>query len=268
MYLLEKTAYSALLPFLQDHLLTPTFAYSVVHQVIEGEIFVNQRKSPTSMVIRTQSGIYAVIGLPDEQMAQWLREHYEGHIQGLKKRFTLFSPSMEWNQLLEERFKETHQQVKRLSFSFDPERFLTQTERRSQSQDRGIPKGYRCYPIDEAEILQSQEFGMEYYQTYWGGITAFLKQGLGFCVVHDGQVVSECTSIFANPVQAEIDIVTHEQFQGLGLGSSVARVFIEACLERGITPRWDCTDSNIASRQMAERLGFVQPKEHTIFAIR
>lgn len=266
MHVLAPNEYLALLPVLQAHFLTPTLAYSVVYRVIEGEIFVNQRVSPTTIVIRIHAGIYAIIGDLNRQAAEWLREQYTRNRHANQKRFTLFSPSAKWDHMLVEQFGDNLRQVKRLAFDFDRERYLASSEPRSLNRDQRLSEGYRLCRIDEAAILRSQEFGVDYYQLYWGGMSPFFQQGLGFCLERDGQIISECTSIFANPLYAEIDISTHESFRGLGLGMIAAQAFIEACLEKGRSPRWDCTESNTASRQMAARIGFVKPEPYTIFA--
>lgn len=261
MYTLDAVEYVLILPLLRASSLSPVFAYSVVYCVITGEVLVNLREAPSCAIIKTSSGIYALIGEPDEQAVRWIRQHYDTEIEKTDRRFTLFSPTAGWNLQLERAFGDVLSPLKRQSFSFDRERYL-------MAEDRSVPEGFRLCPIDERAIASSSEFGADYYQTYWGDQASFLRHGFGFYVEHKGEIVSEGTSIFANPEHAEIDIATSEHHRGMGLGYVVARAFIQECLKQAITPHWDCHETNTASRKMAEKLGFTQPEAYTIFTRR
>ncbi|MDQ0220661.1 GNAT family N-acetyltransferase [Peribacillus cavernae] len=77
--------------------------------------------------------------------------------------------------------------------------------------------------------------------------------------------MSECTSIFSSKQFAEIDIATHKDYRGQGLASVIAKAFIGYSLENKIVPTWDCDVSNKPSIKLAEKLGFVNPVEYSIF---
>lgn len=57
---LSVAEYRKILPILESHTKTTTFAYAVCDQVIDGEVFANEKL--TAGLIRTANGIYYVFG--------------------------------------------------------------------------------------------------------------------------------------------------------------------------------------------------------------
>ena len=62
---LSVVEYRKILPILESHTKTTTFAYAVCDQVIDGEIFANEKL--TAGLIRTANGIYYLFGDTDDQ---------------------------------------------------------------------------------------------------------------------------------------------------------------------------------------------------------
>ncbi|HZG14390.1 MAG TPA: GNAT family N-acetyltransferase [Candidatus Bathyarchaeia archaeon] len=124
---------------------------------------------------------------------------------------------------------------------------------------------YMLKRIDRMVVARSQEFTEEYYREYWGSFDHFDQHGFGYAIMHQDKIVCECTSIFCNPEQAEMDIVTSEEYRGQGWGLECAQAFIEVTLRRKAVPRWDCYADNTASRKMASRLGFAESMEYTVY---
>ena len=91
---------------------------------------------------------------------------------------------------------------------------------------------------------------------YWGSLEAFSADGVGCCVVRGGDVVSWCyVQAFGHGAQT-LDIWTHPNHRGEGLGTAVGAAVIHHCLGQGYLPFWICDDGNQPSRRLAERLGF------------
>ena len=62
---LSVAEYRKIFPILESHTKTTTFAYAVCDQVIDGEVFANEKL--TAGLIRTVNGIYYVFGHTDDQ---------------------------------------------------------------------------------------------------------------------------------------------------------------------------------------------------------
>ncbi|MEH7121874.1 GNAT family N-acetyltransferase [Bacillus sp. JJ1773] len=234
----------------------PTFAYSVLDGYIKGTVYAESRFT-NSVLIGTNSGIYFAAGESDNlDFNHFLFELYRQR-KNKKSRFTLFSSSKQWDYTIKNQLKDEIKQLSRFSFTYENDKKLD--DNNLLSCDYSIEK------INTENIKKSLEFNEEYYNKYWGSISNFIENGFGFCILHNRKVVSECTSIFSSQQFAEVDIATHKDYRGQGLASIIANAFTEHCLKNRIVPRWDCDVSNTSSIHLAEKLGFVNPVEYSIF---
>jgi RimJ/RimL family protein N-acetyltransferase len=237
----------------------PTFAYSILHNYIPGQIYMDELEK--TALIGTNSGIFVVAG--DEMnngFQSLLLEIYKSR-KNENKRFTLFSPTKEWDQVINKLFETELRQMHRYSFHFNKSTY-------SAIKKGEVPKEIKVKRIDEKIITKSMEFNESYLNEYWGSVSNFLENGFGYCLLHNDTVVSECISIFTSPQFAEIDIATQNKYRGMGLARNVAVIFIEHCIEKNMKPKWDCDVNNLASIKLAEKLGFENPIEYSVFVRR
>ncbi|WP_223701628.1 GNAT family N-acetyltransferase [Sutcliffiella deserti] len=92
----------------------------------------------------------------------------------------------------------------------------------------------------------------------WTSAEDFFKKGIGYCVVHDNQLVSLCLSGFVVGNVHCIDIVTLDTHRGRRLAQLAAHHFVKECMEKNHVPYWDCMEKNKPSIAVAEKLGFQQ----------
>lgn len=235
----------------------PTFAYSILDQYITGEVDVDAG----SALIGTSSGIYVVVG--DERNAHFLDLllHKFKSRRTANQRFTLFSSSELWDRSILKLFGAELAQQQRYAFDFNKEHFLG-------SGRVQCPANFRLHNINQEAINAKSTFDSAYITQYWGSADNFLNKGFGFFVTQDNQYASECISIFSSLSCAEIDIVTHEHFRGRGLAQYMSEAFIQECIDRGLSPKWDCNIHNLASTRLTGKLGFVHPRTYSVFVRR
>lgn len=92
---------------------------------------------------------------------------------------------------------------------------------------------------------------------FWDNEDQFLDQGIGFSLVVNGEVASTAFSSFCSDNQLEIGIETSEKYRGRGYAQNVCAALIQYCVDNGLEPVWSCREENIASYQLAQKLGFV-----------
>ncbi len=233
----------------------PTFVLSVLDQHIRGTVYADS-VTPQTALIGTESGVYFVVG--NENNHDFNDYLFDLYNQRKKKklRFTLFSSNENWDCVIKNQFKDMLRQMSRYSFDYD---------RKKQIDDKVLPKEYSIRRINEELLVNSAEFNEDYYKEYWGTVSNFCNYGFGYCILHNGKVVSECTSIFSSRHYSEMDIATHKEYRGQGLASIIANAFIHHCLESNRIPRWDCDTGNKSSIKLAGNLGFVNPVQYSIF---
>ncbi|EOP92316.1 GNAT family N-acetyltransferase [Bacillus cereus] len=252
---LSVAKYRKILPILESNIRTTTFAYAVCDQMIDGEIFANEKL--TAGLIRTVNGIYYLFGHTDDQnYNEDLLMYLKMAIEKTEKRFTLFASSEEWEMMIEGRFSNVLRNMPRMKFQREI------FEERTQDANKNT---YAVKRIDKSDIERSSEFTEKYYKEYWGSKELFLNGGFGFCIEQGGMIIAECVSIFRGNSFAEIDIATHKAHQGKGLAQAVATRFVEHCMQNDITPCWDCYVDNIPSQKLASKLSFHNPIEYRLF---
>ncbi|KIV53083.1 GNAT family N-acetyltransferase [Aneurinibacillus migulanus] len=257
MIILNETDFDKVLNVIEGNVKTgPTFFYSVLNNYISGSVYADS-KIPETVLIGTQSGIYFVAGKEDNQEFNDFLFDLYCQRKSKKSRFTLFSPTEYWDCAINEQFKDNIKKMSRYSFVY---------VNNKRSHDKNLfDSDYSIRRTNEELITNSSEFNEDYYKEYWGSVSNFFKNGFGYCILHKGKIVSECTSIFSSLQFSEIDIVTHEDYRGQGLASINAETFIDHCLENDIMPRWDCDILNKSSIKLAEKLGFGTPVKYSIF---
>lgn len=237
----------------------PTFSYSILDHHIPGEILIDDLEK--TALIGTNSGIFVVAGDENNRHFDHLLLEVFTNRKRENKRFTLFSPSKEWDDVIHGLLGNELNKFQRQSFHFNKKKY--------QAINTGeIPKGFEVSKINEQILSKSLEFNETYINEYWGSVENFLKHGFGYCLVHNSGIASVCISIFTSKKFAEVDIATDERFRGKGLALNAARLFIHHCIENHVIPRWDCDMSNDASIKLAIKLGFENPIEYSVFVRR
>jgi hypothetical protein len=85
----------------------------------------------------------------------------------------------------------------------------------------------------------------------------FAEKGLGVCLVHENEIVSSCLSRHVGGNQHNISINTYKKEDRCkGFATKTAKAFIDVCLSHQKVPVWKADESNTASQNLAEKLGF------------
>ncbi len=258
---LKRSELLTALPILREKRNDLTFSYSVIHQIIPGRVFVDNNIYPKTALISIDSGLYRIVGNEyndyfNKKLSQFLFEKLEQR----ENRFTLFSSSDIWERIIDTLLGDKLTKLRRMSFEFNIDKSIYGTRWREK-----IPEGFTIERINKDLIRQCEKFDDEYYKEYWGSVDKFIDKGFGYCVLSNGKIVSICTSIYVGGGYAEIDIFTHHNFRGKGLGILAAAAFIEHCIENSIIPSWDCAIDNLQSCKLASRLGFISNEQYSIY---
>jgi RimJ/RimL family protein N-acetyltransferase len=135
----------------------------------------------------------------------------------------------------------------RLNFRFDRARFDAFRAARIRSG---------C-PIVRVDRALFETGGSVVPRYFWDDADAFLQAGGGFAALLGGAPASIAFTSFADRERLELGIETAEAHRGRGLAREACAALIEDALARGLLPVWACRDGNVASRRLAESLGFV-----------
>ena len=77
----------------------------------------------------------------------------------------------------------------------------------------------------------------------------------GACTIVGNEIASVASAFGLSSRYASLSIDTTKPFRGQGFATLACVALIEDCLERGLTPLWNCVTVNEASARTALRLG-------------
>ncbi|MCR6480412.1 GNAT family N-acetyltransferase [Variovorax sp. ZS18.2.2] len=222
---------------------------SVIAGIGHGRAFANDLARPTAALVYN-NGACTVAGIVDDfvfakQVCQWLLEYHGSDY------FILYAFPEAWEPVLEGFLGSATKRRRRFDFDFNRAKFIQHGGR-----VEGVPTGYEIRRIDEPLMQQIRDVANPYSRSYWKSAAAFAQHGIGFCALHNDAIVGMCYTAFAWQGHHDIDILTVEGHQRRGLGTLMARAFIEDCLQHGLDPNWDCWTDNQPSVALAEKLGF------------
>jgi RimJ/RimL family protein N-acetyltransferase len=125
-----------------------------------------------------------------------------------------------------------------------------------------LPDGFDIRPIDR-QIIERCEWRDEMV-FYCGSLENFLANEFGLCLMQKDNIIVEAYVSSFGEKQAEIGAVTHEMYRGHGYAPITCAYLIEACEQRGYHSYWSCDAENIASVQVARKLGFQHEQAYQI----
>ena len=128
-----------------------------------------------------------------------------------------------------------------------------------------LPEGVHLEPLGERWYGWSKGSWGRDLCSQFPTFEAYERDGIGFVVVRDGEVLSGASSYSVYDGGIEIEIDTREDCRRRGLAAACAARLILACLDRGWYPTWDA--ANPASAALAEKLGYRVARAYAAYAV-
>ncbi|EJR54111.1 hypothetical protein IIM_02167 [Bacillus cereus VD107] len=236
----EKIDSTIVLSYLQGHM---------------GNAWVDNLENPT--VAQITVGIFVFYaGDPNAEEAEELLYNLPD--------FTLaIVDSDEWKHRIETVHKGSIEKIQRFRFSKNPEDLDRVHIQKLLST---LPEEYEIKKIDK-DIAKASSFHelSEDFISQFDSIDDFIDRGVGYAILHKGQVVSAATSFSIYDVGIEIEIASHPNHKRKGLATVVASVLILDCLDRGKYPSWD--GANSESVKLAKKLGYTFKESYDTYFI-
>ena len=129
-----------------------------------------------------------------------------------------------------------------------------------------LPEGYEMKKIDASLAYdQSLQNLSEDFTSQFDSIDDYIHKGVGFCILHNRQIVCGASSYSVYDDGIEIEIDTNPKYRRKGLATVAASALILNCLDRGKYPSWDAANTNSAT--FAKKLGYVLEKPYDTYYI-
>lgn len=101
----------------------------------------------------------------------------------------------------------------------------------------------------------------------WGGAVGLAASGYAWGVFAGGRLAAVANSFFLGDRYEEIGVVTEPEFRGQGLSVACAGRLCAEVHARGHIPSWTTSPDNVASRRVAEKLGFAFERNDVLYVI-
>lgn len=216
------------------------YPYSIVEGFQHGEIFSNSR----SVLFWHYCGFAFLYGEYDNSFLDFVSDL----MTNADRRFILFTNDTP----VENYFRKIENAVieKRMFFNYGKD---------VSPEIPRLPDGFELCEIN-ADLLKKIKGGITPYFS-WDSAESFLEKGKGYCIVKGDIVAAWAFSAAVSSTEIDIGIETNSEYRRLGLAEIAAKKMIGYCFEQNKHPVWACHQSNIASKKLAEKLGFVKSCE-------
>lgn len=253
---LEKKEYKNVIGLLQNLEENCTFAYGVVLNGLPGRVFVDNMSNPQSCLITCDGGKYMVAG--DEGNEDFNNALVDFLKQPLNHKiyYDFYATSKKWIKLLSKRLVGHSIPLGRIIYSYKGGKAPVFKEFYNEFE-----KGYELKRMDEQLFEQLVTKLDSTCMDQWGSPEAFVSKGIGYCILHEGELASVCYAVVTGGGYAELSIHTMKNYRNKNFALITCSAFIEECLERNLTAIWDAGCDNKPSNKLALKLGFCKVKE-------
>lgn len=125
-----------------------------------------------------------------------------------------------------------------------------------------LPAGYEMKEI-EGRILGEISGGIV-PSLFWKNADDFLMSGKGYCITCGHDIASWAFSAAVSSKEIDMGIETNPKYKQQGLGMIVAEKMIQYAVLQEKKPAWACHYKNVASKRLAEKLGFIKMGECSV----
>jgi hypothetical protein len=226
----------------------PVFELFVQHAIenMDVDFYVDDDIKPESMILYARPA-YMLSGRAETNLVDDLKEI-------IQPGGWIISPNQEWDDLLKITFKENLQSFPRTLFD-SSEIKITHLK----SIRKPLPEELKIVPIN-AQHLEKGMIKEEIVDKFFTGKN-FLESGFGFALVNDqGMIHGFALTNYPILSEKEVEVsyrVGYDSFQkyrNMGIGTTLASIFVEEAIKRGYDPVWDA--AHIVSAHIAKKLGY------------
>lgn len=244
---------------------------AVIDGINPGWIFVDSIKSPRTAMVWSKGiqGFYFVGDERNKEFNNCINEFIDKEIKPRAireniSRFEFSGETANWDNTLEKIFK-NRRLNKSKQYQYKLQNDLWKSHNKLKLKD-----GYILRQIDSELFYDSSIKNLEFISSeikrWWDSYEGYLEKTFGYCIIFENMIVNYCICNFVHENIHTIGIETLEDFQRQGLAQVTTEAFVDNCIKNQLSPYWECMESNLASRSLAEKLGFYRNHTYTLYS--
>ncbi|NIO38667.1 GNAT family N-acetyltransferase [Candidatus Bathyarchaeota archaeon] len=176
----------------------------------------------------------------------------------------LVSPEERWQDKIDTILMDKPYFVKKLNtYTFNPSNLTKLATWRDK-----LPSDYTLKQYNEKLLshdFKNVDIINGWIRACWGSTERFMKEGAGFCIIHENTLVSWCQSDFAHGNRCELVVQTDENYRNRGFASLTASACVEHFASRNYEVNWRCYSTNVPSIRVAEKIGFEEKARRIVY---
>lgn len=131
------------------------------------------------------------------------------------------------------------------------------------------PAGFTLRPLTSADTDHLAKLSAESFwiSKTWGGPAGLAASDYGWGAFAGEQLAAVANVFFVGDDYEELGVVTEPAFRGQGLSVACSGVLCAEIRARGHIPSWTTSPDNLASRRVAEKLGFQWVRNDFLYVI-
>ncbi|WP_432665248.1 GNAT family N-acetyltransferase [Wukongibacter baidiensis] len=244
---------------------------AVIDGINPGWIFVDRVESPRNAMIwsRGIQGFYFVGESNNTQFNNYINDFIDKEIEpraikeGLN-RFEFSGETGKWDPVLEEMFK-NRELSKSRQYIYKLESAVWDFDDRRKLDEGFILREFNEEMFNDPNI-KNLEFLSSEIERWWDSYEDYLEKSFGYCIIAEDKVVNYCLCNFVHEDTHTMGIETQKDFRRKGLSQATTEAFVENCIRNNLKPYWECMESNLASRSLAEKLGFTRTHIYSLYS--
>lgn len=239
------------------------FARAVIEGHVNGKIYVDNIKQPSTFLIAHPYGMSLLFGNENNDSFNAALVDYALNLnKSRQKTEWLQAYPASWNEKIAFLFADKmirenentdgqkHEKIElstRVNFQFNEEKYLDFKRKFEKNS----------YEIVHTSKQHFEEINGTVVPTYfWNNAEDFSMNAVGFSLIYEGKPASTAFSAFIIDQKLEIGIESVAEVRRKGFAQYTCMALIEYCLEKGYEPVWACRLENTISYKLAQKLGF------------
>jgi GNAT superfamily N-acetyltransferase len=230
---------------------------SVIEKNTKGKIWVDNIRNPSTALVWSYLDMFSLGGsAKNEQFNSALEQHVienilpEAQSIGLTYFATQVYPLDAWKKTIQTLFSRPLRINYEYHLAFNHTLYQEYPRSDAPSNSVLVQVDTKFLEKECAEPLKTV------IRETWDSVNAFVRKGIGVCLLLDDVIVCRCTSRHVAGNCHNISIATTEEHRGKGFATLTAQTFVDICLSHDLTPVWMADEDNAASIRVAEKLGF------------
>ena len=250
--MIKLTDYGKIEHLLDQIKIEKVYPLSILEGIQKGEIYADNDETPTAALIWHYCGFANILGAYDERFIEETMKMMQDPPEGHSGRMAL---QTENDCRLEDMILKTPMVARYERFVFE---FAGEKDSIAQTKETDLEE----INADNYESMKGK-----IVPTFsWENKEAFIKNGFGYCLIKDGQMLACAFASGISKDYVDIGVETAEECRGKGYGRLVSAAMVKETLRRGKIPVWDCDTRNEASMRLACSVGFKIVGTHQWYA--